>query len=74
VEARKLIEGAALEPEARKAVGQAFDEARCSIEGRVGFDQTVVRGARSKLTTALLSWESRSCPAAWLWQLPSGIG
>jgi hypothetical protein len=55
MEARKLIDGAALGPEALKAVGQAFDEAWASISTGVGTDPTIVKGARLKLATALLA-------------------
>jgi hypothetical protein len=55
MEARKLIDKASLGPEALKAVGQAFDEAWASIAGGVGTDPTLIKAARMRLASAILS-------------------
>jgi hypothetical protein len=55
MEARKLIDGASLGPEALKALGQAFDEAWASIASDVGSDPTMIKGARMRLAAAILS-------------------
>jgi hypothetical protein len=55
MKARRLIDGAAYGPDALKALGQAFDEARASIAGNFGDDASDIERARLKLATALLS-------------------
>jgi len=53
--ARKLIGGLQLGPEALKVIGQAFDEAWQEIAGNFGSDPQEVEAARLKLANAVLS-------------------
>jgi hypothetical protein len=55
MKARALIDGASYEPDALKAMGQAFDEAWPSIAGNFGHDPQEIESARLRLATALLS-------------------
>jgi hypothetical protein len=50
--ARQIIDGASFEPEALKAIGQAFDKAWLEIAGNFGDD---IERARYRLAAALLS-------------------
>jgi hypothetical protein len=54
MEARRLLDSAVLGPDARKVVGEAFDQAWSEIEGNIGCDQAR-EAARLKLATAVLS-------------------
>jgi hypothetical protein len=53
--ARQLIDGAAIGPEAVKAIGEAFDAAWAEIAGNFGNDPLNIEAARLKLATALIS-------------------
>ena len=55
MEARQVIEGASLGPEALKAIGQAFDDAWASMAPNIGSNPLVVRAARLHLANVILS-------------------
>lgn len=54
MQARKLIEGASLGPDALKALFQAFDEAWSVLAPRYGNDPAAMAAARTRLANILL--------------------
>jgi len=60
MEARQVIDGASLGPEALKVIGRAFDDAWASMAPNVGSDPLLVRAARLKLADVILSIASES--------------
>jgi hypothetical protein len=55
MKARHLIDSASYDPEATKAIGQAFDAAWSEIAGNFGDDPKDIKLARAKLANAVLS-------------------
>jgi hypothetical protein len=55
MQARKLIAGAPLGPDALKVLFQAFDEAWAVLAPRYGNDASAIEAARTRLANILLS-------------------
>jgi hypothetical protein len=60
MKARTLIDGASFDPDALKAVGQAFDETWAEIASHFAPDTLIVEGARLALANAILSVATES--------------
>ena len=61
MEARQVIDGASLGPEALKVIGQAFDDAWASMAPSIGSDPLIVRATRLRLADAILSVATGDC-------------
>jgi hypothetical protein len=61
MKARHLIDSASYGPEAMKAIGQAFAEARREIAGNFGSNPLAIEAARLKLANAVLSVAAEGC-------------